>query len=64
MKAWQVCQKCTRTLFGLQLSVLCEGKMFEGITRKFRIGAIALLPLFLFALPHSAAAQADAQKAF
>jgi mono/diheme cytochrome c family protein len=32
--------------------------------RKFRIGAIALLPLFLFAIPHSAAAQSDGQKLF
>ncbi|HXP81583.1 MAG TPA: cytochrome c [Verrucomicrobiae bacterium] len=38
--------------------------MFERITRKYRVGAIALLPLFLFAFPHSAAAQSDAQKLF
>jgi mono/diheme cytochrome c family protein len=38
--------------------------MFERITRKHRVGAIALLPLFLLAFPHFAAAQADGQKLF
>jgi mono/diheme cytochrome c family protein len=38
--------------------------MFERIIRKHRVGAIALLPLFLFALPHFAAAQSDAQKLY
>ena len=38
--------------------------MFERITRKHRVGAIALLPLFLFAFPHFAAAQSDGQKLF
>ena len=38
--------------------------MFERITRKRRIGAIALLPLFLFAFPHFAAAQAEGQKLY
>jgi mono/diheme cytochrome c family protein len=38
--------------------------MFERITRRYRVGAIALLPLFLFAIPHSAAAQSDGQKLF
>ena len=38
--------------------------MFEGNARKYRVGAIALLSLFLFALPHFAAAQADGQKLF
>jgi mono/diheme cytochrome c family protein len=38
--------------------------MFERITRRHRVGAIALLPLFLFAIPHSAAAQSDGQKLF
>jgi mono/diheme cytochrome c family protein len=38
--------------------------MFERITRKYRVGAIALLPMFLFAFPHFAAAQSDAQKLF
>lgn len=38
--------------------------MFERITRKHRFGAIALLPLFLFAFPYSAAAQSDGQKLF
>ena len=33
--------------------------MIESITRKGRVGAIALLPLFLFVFPHFAAAQAD-----
>ena len=32
--------------------------MLTTIMRKYKIGAIALLPLFLFAIPHSAAAQA------
>ena len=38
--------------------------MFEGITRKHRVGAIALLPLFLLAFPHLAAAQSDGQKLY
>ena len=38
--------------------------MFEGTARKYRVGAIALLPLFLIALPHFAAAQAEGQKLF
>jgi mono/diheme cytochrome c family protein len=38
--------------------------MFERITRKYRMGALALLPLFLFAFPHFASAQADGQKLF
>ena len=32
--------------------------------RNHRVGAIALLPFFLFAFPHFAAAQADGQKVF
>src|SRR5450631_977691 len=38
--------------------------MFERITRKHRVGAIALLPLFLFVLPHVVAAQSDGQKLY
>jgi mono/diheme cytochrome c family protein len=38
--------------------------MLERITRKYRVSAIALLPLFLLAFPHFAAAQADGQKLF
>jgi mono/diheme cytochrome c family protein len=38
--------------------------MIESITRKCRVGAIALLPLFLFVFPHFAAAQADGQKLY
>ena len=38
--------------------------MFERLTRKHRVGAIALLPLFLFAVPHFALAQSDGQKLF
>jgi mono/diheme cytochrome c family protein len=38
--------------------------MLERITRKRRIGAIALLPLFLLAFPHFAAAQSDGQKLY
>ena len=38
--------------------------MFQGFTRKYRVGAIALLPLFLFAFPQLAAAQGDGQKLF
>jgi mono/diheme cytochrome c family protein len=38
--------------------------MFERITRKYRLGAIALLPLFLFAFPQFAAAQSDGQKLY
>jgi mono/diheme cytochrome c family protein len=64
MKTCYLCQKCIRTLLGLQFSLLCEGKMIERITRKCRVGAIAFLPLFLFAIPHLAAAQADGQKLY
>ena len=38
--------------------------MFESTTRIHGVGAIALLPLFLFAFPHFAAAQADGQKLY
>ena len=38
--------------------------MFARIIRKHRVGAIALLPLFLFAFPHFAAAQSDGQKLY
>lgn len=38
--------------------------MFERITKKHRVGYLALLPLFLFAFPHFAAAQSDGQKVF
>jgi mono/diheme cytochrome c family protein len=38
--------------------------MFERITRRHGIGAIAVLTLYLFVLPHSAPAQADGQKLF
>jgi mono/diheme cytochrome c family protein len=38
--------------------------MFERIVRKHRICAIALLPLFFFALPYFAAAQSDGQKLY
>jgi mono/diheme cytochrome c family protein len=38
--------------------------MFERISRKHRVGAIALLPLFLFVLPHVVAAQSDGQKLY
>ena len=31
--------------------------MLTTIIRKYKVGSIALLPLFLFAIPHSAAAQ-------
>ena len=33
--------------------------MFTMIIRKFRVGAIVLVPLFLFAIAHPAAAQTD-----
>ena len=38
--------------------------MFEKITRKHRVGAIALIPLFLLAFPHFVAAQAEGQKLY
>ena len=38
--------------------------MLERITRNLKIGAIALLPLFLLAFPHFAAAQSDGQKLY
>jgi mono/diheme cytochrome c family protein len=44
-------------LIGLKFSVIPGGKMLTTIIRKYKVGSIALLPLFLFAIPHSAAAQ-------
>jgi len=38
--------------------------MFERAIRKNIIGILLLLPLFLIAMPHSAAAQSDGQKVF
>ena len=42
--------------------------MLATLLRKYKIGAMAILPLFLFAIPHSAAAQAgkaeEGQKLF
>ena len=38
--------------------------MFERITKKYRVSAIALLVLILFAIPQFAAAQSDGQKLF
>jgi cytochrome c oxidase cbb3-type subunit 3 len=42
--------------------------MLPTMLRKYKVGALALLPLFLFAIPHSAAAQAgkpeEGQKLF
>jgi mono/diheme cytochrome c family protein len=38
--------------------------MTERIARRHRVGALALLSLFLFAFPHFAAAQSDGQKLF
>src|ERR1700691_1875827 len=38
--------------------------MFERAIRKNIIGILVLLPLFLIAMPHSAAAQSDGQKVF
>jgi mono/diheme cytochrome c family protein len=38
--------------------------MLTTIIRKNRVGVIALLTLFLFAIPHSATAQSDGQKLF
>jgi mono/diheme cytochrome c family protein len=38
--------------------------MSEKIARKCRVGAIAILPLLLFAFPRLAAAQSDAQKLY
>jgi mono/diheme cytochrome c family protein len=38
--------------------------MFERISKKHRVCAVALLPLFLFAFPYLSAAQSDAQKLF
>src|SRR5580704_18585290 len=38
--------------------------MFERIARKYRVSAIALLVLILFAIPQFAAAQSDGQKLF
>src|SRR5271169_5345459 len=55
-------------LVGLKFSIIPGGKMFATIIRKHKVSAIALLPLLLFAIPHSAAAQAgkadDGQKLF
>src|SRR5216683_5007934 len=49
---------------GFEILSTLRGKMLERITRKHRVGAIALLPLFLLAFPHFAAAQAEGQKLF
>ena len=38
--------------------------MFERIIRKSKLGAIALLLLFVFAFPHLAAAQTDGQRLY
>ena len=38
--------------------------MFERISKKYSLGILALLPVFLIAMPHSAAAQSDGQKLF
>ena len=38
--------------------------MLERITGKLRVGALAILPLLLFAFPHPAAAQSDGQKLY
>ena len=38
--------------------------MFARIARKYSLGIMALLPLFLFAFPQFAAAQSDGQKLF
>ena len=38
--------------------------MLTTIIKKCRLGAIAMLPLFLLAIPHPAAAQSDGQKLF
>jgi mono/diheme cytochrome c family protein len=38
--------------------------MFARIGKKYRVGAIAALPLFLLALPHLVAAQSDGQKLY
>jgi mono/diheme cytochrome c family protein len=59
------------TAVSLNLSAISGetgGKMLSTIIRKCKAGTIALLPLLLFAFPHSAAAQAgnaaDGQKLF
>ena len=38
--------------------------MLTTIIKKCRLGAIAMVPLFLLAIPHPAAAQSDGQKLF
>jgi mono/diheme cytochrome c family protein len=38
--------------------------MFERITRKYKVGTIALVSLFLFAAPHFASAQGEGQQLF
>jgi mono/diheme cytochrome c family protein len=38
--------------------------MFARITKKYRVGAVAALPLLLLAFPHLAAAQSDGQKLY
>lgn len=38
--------------------------MLERISRKYRLGAIAILPLLLLAFPHFAAAQSEGQKLY
>jgi mono/diheme cytochrome c family protein len=59
-----VWQRATRTVHGLQFSILRKGETSVRITRKHRFSLIALLPLVLFAIPHSASAQSDGQKLY
>ena len=45
-------------LFDLKFSERPGGEMLTMTKRKYKVGALALLPLFLFAMPRNAAAQA------
>lgn len=62
------CGRFDVNVIGFDYLLSFGGKMLVRIIRKYKIGVIAMLPLFLFAIPHSVAAQAgkaaEGQKLF
>jgi mono/diheme cytochrome c family protein len=59
-----VWQKGARAVHDSSFSIFRKGEMSVKISSKFRVNVIALLPLILFAIPHSIFAQSDAQKLY
>lgn len=57
-------QKGMRAVRSWQFSILYKGEISVKITSKLRVNVIALLPLILFAIPHSTFAQSEAQKLY